>query len=142
MDGALPSCPAQPHLCPSFSLSLGAGKWFHAGKAHVFGEASLSHLFWSLLWLSRHLCSEICMPSLLSHLSCAHVHPGALHPHPGHMLLVSRSGSLVGTQGVRDGKVNTLGRFQEDAVMGFQSRPLSASIHHHSLTITGGIHGL
>lgn len=134
-----PSPPAlpNPQLCPSFSPSLGAGKWFQAGKAHVFGEASLSHLFRSLLWLSRHLCSETCTPSLLSHLSHTHVHPGAPHPHPGHMLRVSRSGSPVGTQGVRDSKVNTLGWFQEDAVMGFQSCPLSTSIHHHSLTIIG-----
>lgn len=134
-----PSPPAlpNPQLCPSFSLSLGAGKWFQDGKTHVFGEASLSHLFRSLLWLSRHLCSETCTPSLLSHLSHTHVHPGAPHPHPGHMLRVSRSGSPVGTQGMRDGKVNTLGWFQEDAVMGFQSCPLSTSIHHHSLTITG-----
>lgn len=91
----------------------GAGKWFQAGKAHAFGEASLSHLFWSLLWLSWHLCSETCTSSLLSHLSRP---PGGPRPHPGHMLHVSRGGSPVGTQGVRDGKVSTLGWFQEDAV--------------------------
>lgn len=109
--------PLLPYPVPSSVLHSpchwGAGRWFQAGKAHVFGEASLSHLFWSLLWLSWHLCSETCTPSLLSHLSRPR---GGPHPHPGHMLHVSRGGSPVGTQGVRDGKVSTLGWFQEDAV--------------------------
>ena len=131
MDGPSPPALPSPQLCPSFSLSLRAGKWFQAGKAHASGEASLSHLFWSLLWLSRHLCSETCMPSLILHLSHP---PGALRPHPGHILRVSRGGSPVGTQGVRDGKVSTLGQFQEDAVTTGVSVPSPLCIHPSSLS--------